>query len=35
MRANGLALTGTRLFRAGLKSPIKIQAQYLRLKPYN
>ena len=31
----GLALTGTGLFRTGLKNPIKIRAQYLRLKPYN
>jgi len=31
----GLALTGTGLFRAGLKSPIQIRAQYLRPKPYN
>ncbi|KEH35439.1 hypothetical protein MTR_3g090775 [Medicago truncatula] len=33
MRANGLALTGTGLFRVGLKSPIKIRAQYLKPKP--
>jgi len=31
----GLALTGIGLFRVGLKSPIKIRAQYLRPKLYN
>jgi len=35
MRANGLALTGTGLFSAGLNVPIKIRAQYLTPKPYN